>query len=64
MRTNRQLTKAKSAKNERIAFIDYLRAIACFMVMAVHACEPFYLVLFAIWSVAYVAWAGGDLRQH
>ena len=123
MRENRQQTKAKSAKNERIAFLDYLRAIACFMVMAVHACEPFYLggaapnvtsiashgdalwvivteslcrvcvplfamassyllfpvrrptgeffrrrivrvfVPFAIWAVAYVALAGGDLRQ-
>ena len=28
---------------ERILFIDYLRVIACFMVMLVHSCEPFYL---------------------
>lgn len=27
----------------RITFLDYLRMIACFMVMLVHACEPFYL---------------------
>ena len=30
-------------QNGRIAFLDYLRVIACFMVMAIHACEPFYL---------------------
>lgn len=28
---------------KRIAFLDWLRVIACFMVMAIHACEPFYL---------------------
>lgn len=28
---------------ERVIFIDYLRFIACFMVMLVHSCEPFYL---------------------
>ena len=28
---------------ERLVFLDYLRVIACFMVMAIHACEPFYL---------------------
>lgn len=27
----------------RIVFLDYLRLIACFMVMLVHSCEPFYL---------------------
>lgn len=27
----------------RIIFLDYLRVIACFMVMVVHSCEPFYL---------------------
>lgn len=27
----------------RIVFLDYLRVAACFMVMAIHACEPFYL---------------------
>jgi surface polysaccharide O-acyltransferase-like enzyme len=30
-------------QNARIVFLDYLRVIACFMVMAIHACEPFYL---------------------
>lgn len=29
--------------NSRIVFLDYLRVVACFMVMAIHACEPFYL---------------------
>ena len=27
----------------RIVFLDYLRVLACLMVMVVHACEPFYL---------------------
>lgn len=27
----------------RVVFIDYLRVIACMMVMLVHSCEPFYL---------------------
>ena len=27
----------------RIVFLDYLRVIACFMVMAIHSAEPFYL---------------------
>ena len=27
----------------RIAFLDYLRVAACFMVMAIHSAEPFYL---------------------
>ena len=28
--------------NKRIVFLDYLRVMACFMVMVVHAVEPFY----------------------
>ena len=28
---------------ERIVFLDWLRVVACFMVMAIHAAEPFYL---------------------
>ena len=30
---------------ERIPFIDWLRAVACFMVMLVHAAENFYGVV-------------------
>lgn len=30
-------------QKERVVFLDYLRAVACFMVMAIHSCEPFYL---------------------
>lgn len=30
-------------KNTRIVFLDWLRAIACFMVILVHCIEPFYL---------------------
>lgn len=108
---------------DRITFLDWLRVVACFMVMAIHAAENFYLggeapnvtfiasrtdaiwvtltecicrvcvplfviassyllfpvsrpageffkrriarvfVPFAIWAVAYVVAAGGDLRQ-
>lgn len=28
---------------ERIVFLDYMRVIACFMVVVVHCCEMFYL---------------------
>ena len=28
--------------NQRIVFIDYIRVVACFMVMLVHASENFY----------------------
>ncbi len=28
---------------QRVVFLDYLRAIACLMVMTIHSCEPFYL---------------------
>jgi len=28
---------------KRIVYIDYLRVVACFLVMATHSCEPFYL---------------------
>ena len=30
-------------QTNRIVFLDYLRVVACFMVILVHACEPFYL---------------------
>lgn len=30
-------------KNERIVFLDWLRVVACLMVMAIHSTEPFYL---------------------
>lgn len=30
---------------KRIVFLDYLRVVACFMVMAIHACEPYYLTM-------------------
>ena len=32
-----------NTKKERVAFLDWLRVIACFMVMAIHSAEPFYL---------------------
>ena len=30
-------------KEDRVVFLDWLRVIACFMVMAIHSAEPFYL---------------------
>ena len=30
-------------KNDRIIFLDWMRVATCFMVMAIHAAEPFYL---------------------
>ena len=30
-------------EKNRVVFLDYLRVIACFMVMAIHSAEPFYL---------------------
>lgn len=45
-------------KDERIVFLDWLRFIACFMVMLVHCIEPFYLggpegTYIATWSDAF-----------
>jgi peptidoglycan/LPS O-acetylase OafA/YrhL len=31
---------------ERIAFVDYIRVVACFLVMVVHSAENFYCVTF------------------
>ena len=31
------------ADRKRVVFLDYLRVVACFMVMAIHSAEPFYL---------------------
>ena len=30
-------------ERERVVFLDWLRVVACFMVMAIHSAEPFYL---------------------
>lgn len=32
-----------SPTTERVYFLDYLRVVACFMVILVHCIEPFYL---------------------
>lgn len=32
-----------ATEEKRIVFLDYLRVVACFMVMAIHSAEPFYL---------------------
>lgn len=41
--TKEQTNSQQAARSERVTFIDYLRVVACMMVMAVHSCEPFYL---------------------
>ena len=33
----------KMKENNRVAFLDWTRFVACFMVMLVHSIEPFYL---------------------
>lgn len=40
--TLRMDQNALLADNNRIAFIDYIRVVACFLVMLVHSCEGFY----------------------
>jgi len=52
----------------RVVFLDYLRVIACFMVVLVHTCEFYYLgdggVVFAQpGDRAWVAWIDGALRE-
>lgn len=47
-------------KDTRVVFLDYLRVIACFMVMLVHACEQFYFNdngEFSVASRSSAAWA-------
>ena len=34
--------KMEKVKEQRVAFVDWIRVIACFMVMLVHASENFY----------------------
>ena len=57
-----------TSSKPRIVFLDYLRVIACFMVILVHSCEFFYLgdggVSFRLPSDrAWVAWIDGALRE-
>lgn len=56
------------AAQPRVVFLDYLRVIACFMVVLVHSCEFYYLgdggVRFALpGDRAIVAWIDGALRE-
>lgn len=37
------MTMQNSATDNRVYFLDYLRVLACFMVILVHCIEPFYL---------------------
>ena len=39
----RERVDMKTMNNVRIVFLDWMRVAACFMVMAIHAAEPFYL---------------------
>ena len=40
---NTAINAGNAEKGNRVVFLDWLRIIACFMVMAIHAAEPFYL---------------------
>ena len=35
--------KATTAGTTRIVFLDYLRVLACLMVIATHSCDSFYI---------------------
>ena len=35
--------ETEKTTGNRIVFLDWLRIIACFMVMVIHSSEPFYL---------------------
>ena len=39
---NTEIDVGNAEKGRRVVFLDWLRIIACFMVMLVHTCEPFY----------------------
>ena len=39
---NAEINVRNAEKGNRVVFLDWLRIIACFMVMLVHTCEPFY----------------------
>ena len=39
---NTEINVRNAEKGNRVVFLDWLRIIACFMVMLVHTCEPFY----------------------
>ena len=41
-RTNKNCFLKSSSMNKRIVFLDYIRIVACFLVMLVHAAENFY----------------------
>lgn len=43
---------ATRAGTTRIVFLDYLRVLACLMVIATHSCEPFYIGADGIWQCA------------
>ena len=43
---------ATRAGTTRIVFLDYLRVLACLMVIATHCCEPFYIGADGIWQCA------------
>ena len=39
---NTEINMRNVENGNRVVFLDWLRIIACFMVMLVHTCEPFY----------------------
>lgn len=44
--------KATTAGTTRIVFLDYLRVLACLMVIATHSCDSFYIGPGGVWQCA------------
>ncbi|MDD6030150.1 MAG: acyltransferase [Kiritimatiellae bacterium] len=53
---------------KRIAFLDYLRVIACFMVLLVHCCEQYYFndkgefAIASAWDAGWLVWIDSACR--
>ena len=43
---------ATRAETTRIVFLDYLRVLACLMVIATHSCDSFYIGPGGVWQCA------------
>ena len=57
--------KATTAGTTRIVFLDYLRVLACLMVIATHSCDSFYIGPGGVWQCAvFLSAAGRGKRAH
>ena len=54
--------------NNRIVFLDYLRVVACFMVLLVHCCEQYYFndkgefAIASAWDAGWLVWIDSACR--